>query len=55
MFTDASMRGWGAVWNGKVPVSGFFDARNEGSSINELAAIHALVRPLCTYTRSDPG
>jgi hypothetical protein len=45
MFTDASMRGWGAVWNGKVPVSGFFDARNEGSIINELellAAIHGL-------------
>jgi ribonuclease HI len=45
MFIYASMRGWGAVWNGKVPVSGFFDARNEGSSINELellAAIHGL-------------
>jgi hypothetical protein len=34
MFTDASMRGWGAVWNGKVPESGLFDAANEGSSIN---------------------
>jgi hypothetical protein len=37
------MRGWGAAWNGKGPVSGYFDARNEGSSINELellAAIH---------------
>jgi ribonuclease HI len=45
MFTDASMRGWGAVWNGKVPVSGLFTAANEGSSINELellAAIHGL-------------
>jgi ribonuclease HI len=39
------MSGWGAVWNGQVPVSGFFDATNEGSSINELellAAIHGL-------------
>ncbi len=54
MFTDASMRGWGAVWNGKVPVSGFFDAANEGSSINELellAAIHGL-RAFARFART---
>jgi hypothetical protein len=37
------MLGWCAEWNGTVPVSGFCDAANEGSSINELellAAIH---------------
>jgi ribonuclease HI len=54
MFTDASMSGWGAVWNGKVPASGFFDAANEGSSINELellAAIHGL-RAFATFARS---
>jgi hypothetical protein len=45
MFTDASMRVLGAVWNGKVQVSGFFDTHNEGPSINELgllADIHGL-------------
>lgn len=45
LFTDASMSGWGALWNGAVPTSGFFDAAQEGSSINELellAAIHGL-------------
>jgi ribonuclease HI len=54
MFTDASMRGWGAVWNGQVPASGFFDAANEGSSINELellAAIHGL-RAFARFARS---
>jgi hypothetical protein len=54
MFTDASMRGWGAVWNGRVPVSGFFDAANEGSSINELellAAIHGL-RAFARFART---
>jgi hypothetical protein len=54
MFTDASMRGWDAVWNGKVPVSDFFDARNEGSSINELemlAAIHGL-RAFAQFARA---
>jgi hypothetical protein len=36
MLTDAGMRGWGAVGQvkGQVPASGFFDAANEGSSIN---------------------
>jgi hypothetical protein len=45
MFTDASMRGWGAVWNGQVLACGFFDATQEGSSLNELellAAIHGV-------------
>jgi hypothetical protein len=42
------------VWNGKVPASGFFDAANEGSSINELellAVIHGL-RAFATFARS---
>jgi hypothetical protein len=54
MFTDASMRGLGAVWNGKVPVSGLFDERNEGSSINELellAAIYGL-RAFAQFARA---
>jgi hypothetical protein len=42
------------VWNGKVPVSGFFDERNEGFSINELellAAIHGL-RAFAQFART---
>jgi ribonuclease HI len=53
LFTDASMRGWGAVWNGTVPACGFFDAAQEGSSINELellAAIHG-VREFANFAR----
>jgi ribonuclease HI len=41
-FTYASMRGWGAVWNGMVPASGFYDATREGSSINELELLTAI-------------
>jgi hypothetical protein len=41
IFTDTSMRGWGAVWNEQVPVSGFLDAANEGSSIKELELLDA--------------
>jgi ribonuclease HI len=47
------MRGWGAVWNGTVPASGFYDAAHEGSSINELellAAIHG-VRVFARFAR----
>jgi hypothetical protein len=54
MFTDASMRGWGADWNGQVAASGFFAAANKGSSINELellAAIHGL-RAFARFARS---
>jgi ribonuclease HI len=54
MFTDASMGDWGAVWNGKVPASGFFDATQEGSSIDELelwTAIHGL-RKVVQFARS---
>ena len=45
VFTDASMSGWGAAWNGQLPASGFLDAQHEGAHINELqllAAIYAL-------------
>lgn len=45
VFIDASMSGWGAAWNGLVPVSGFFGSSHEGAHINELellAAIYAL-------------
>jgi ribonuclease HI len=55
IFTDASMRGWGAVWNGQVPACGFFDAAQEGSSINELellAAIHG-VREFAGFARGQ--
>jgi hypothetical protein len=54
MFTDASMRAWDAVWNGKVPVSGFFDARNEGSSINELELLAAIngLRAFAQFARA---
>jgi ribonuclease HI len=54
LFTDASTSGWGAVWNGQVPASGFFDAAREGSSINELellAEIHGL-RMFVRFARS---
>jgi ribonuclease HI len=54
MFTNASMRGLGAVWKGQVPASGFFNAANEGSDINELellAAIHGL-RAFTHFARS---
>lgn len=47
LFTDASMSGWGAAWNGTVPASGFFDERQEHSHINELellAATNALAQ-----------
>lgn len=43
MFTDASMGGWEAVWNGTVPVRGFFDAEQEGSHIYELELTAALL------------
>jgi hypothetical protein len=55
VFTDASMRGWGAVWNGQVPACGFFDAAQEGSSINELellAAVHG-VREFASFARGQ--
>jgi ribonuclease HI len=45
VFTDASMGGWGAVWDGRVPAAGFFSEREEGAHINELeltAALNAL-------------
>jgi ribonuclease HI len=41
-FTDASMGGWGAVWNGRVRAAGFFSEREEGAHINELELIAAL-------------
>jgi hypothetical protein len=41
LFTDASMRGWGAVWNGTVPACGFFEAVKESSRINELELLAA--------------
>jgi ribonuclease HI len=47
------MRGWGAVWNGTVPVSGFYDTSHEVSSIYELellAAIHG-VRVFARFAR----
>lgn len=42
LFTDASMSGWGAAWNGIVPASGFFTEQHEGSHINELELLAAL-------------
>lgn len=42
VYTDASMSGWGAAWNGLVPVSGFFSAEHEGVHINELELLAAL-------------
>jgi hypothetical protein len=36
MLADASLRGWGAIWEGTTPVSGYFDPVNEDSRINEL-------------------
>lgn len=42
LFTDASLRGWGAAWNGEVPAAAFFTASEEGSSINELELTAAL-------------
>lgn len=36
VFTDASMSGWGAAWNGFFPAAEFFDGQHEGSHINEL-------------------
>lgn len=42
MYTDASMSGWGAAWNGQVPAAGFFDAAHEGAQINELELLAAL-------------
>jgi hypothetical protein len=55
LFTDASMRGWGAVWNGEVPACGFFDAEQEGSSINELELLAALhgVRKFARFARGQ--
>ena len=53
VFTDASMSGWGAAWNGLVPGSGFFDSRHERAHINELellAALYAL-RHFVKYAR----
>ena len=34
LFTDASLSGWGAVWDGQVPASGFLSASSECSYIN---------------------
>lgn len=42
IFTDASMSGWGATWNGLVPVAGFFGEQEEGAHINELEVLAAL-------------
>ena len=42
VFTDASMSGWGAAWNGKLPASGFFDAQHEGARINKLELLAAI-------------
>jgi hypothetical protein len=53
LFTDASISGWSAVWNGKMPACGFFSTASEGSSINELellAAIHG-VREFARFAR----
>jgi hypothetical protein len=53
LFTDASMRGYGAVWNGTVPSCGFFYAAHEGSIINELELLAALhgVRAFASFAR----
>jgi hypothetical protein len=53
LFTDDSMRGWGAVFNGTVPTCGFFEAAKEGSSINELELLATLhgVRVFAIFAR----
>lgn len=43
VFTDASMSGWGAAWDGRVPASGFFGEEHEGAHINELELSAALL------------
>ena len=43
VFTDASMSGWGAAWDGSVPASGFFGEDQEGAHINELELSAALL------------
>lgn len=50
VFTGARLSGWGVVWQGRVPASGFFDVSEEGAHINELeitVALHAL----CSFLR----
>jgi hypothetical protein len=55
IFTDASMRDWGAIWNVQVPACGFFDAAQEGSRVNDvelLAAVH-LVCEFVSFARGQ--
>lgn len=42
IFTDASLRGWGTAWDGRVPAVKFFTANEKGSNINELKLTAAL-------------
>lgn len=42
VFTDASVGGWRATWNGMVLASSFSDAFHEGRHINELELLAAL-------------
>ena len=55
VFTDASMSGWGAAWNGHVPASGFFEEEHAGSHINELEVIAALyaIEHFARYARQN--